>query len=641
MADIPAHVLAIQSQKNDPPLQQIEKTPKLPIQEMKLIDVEELMENKNMNNQYIVVQVYQIDWKNSTQYLIVRDFNEIWLNLTILQQNRLCNYQINDWLIVKNPKLIEFGIFIQDSQDVVAINQFTYQALMNSEIDQTDPAQLKETGNQYFKLQQYRLAYEAYSMVIKYEHANKTNLIQEQCYNNRAQCLFQLGYIQEAVNDLNQVLQLNPQNEKAIQRQALCYLKLQNPNDAKKLLESLPNHKTDKDIVFKLVECELMIKHLSGNFDLISLLNQYVNQDEFSFEKFNNFKHKSIERKKSNLGGLGLFVNQPIPKGTLLVVEHPMHKIKQNQTLGMHQRDDVYEEIRQQAFNNKQFAEQLFNLYDGTNNYSLKHVKQDFEYQLQNYVVDLLRIESIFRYNAHAFQLLKVFTKNKQIKYLDQSEGLWFTLSQVNHSLTPNIFYYFLGELLIVVSAKNIEKDEEILVQYHPPLNQKEYQNNLKSHNIPLDQKLVQQNQLWKMDEQFNEIKTIIKTVKTSKSLNDLTTYTLSNPNVIQQIKEKYPIKYLKIIQQVSFDLFQVKKIKEYLDLKFQGLVFQFDQYPQCSTIQDFFMFLTVVSQGSDIEKEMVNFIFRVGILMFGEAFLKNQNSEDLLFQLGFKQIKK
>lgn len=103
---------------------------------------------------------------------------------------------------------------------------------------------------------------------------------------------------------------------------------MQNPNDAKKLLESLPNHKTDKDIVFKLVECELMIKHLSGNFDLISLLNQYVNQDEFSFEKFNNFKHKSIERKKSNLGGLGLFVNQPIPKGTLLVVEHPMHKIK-------------------------------------------------------------------------------------------------------------------------------------------------------------------------------------------------------------------------------------------------------------------------------------------------------------------------
>lgn len=40
--------------------------------------------------------------------------------------------------------------------------------------------------------------------------------------------------------------------------------------------------------------------------------------------------HKSIERKKSNLGGLGLFVNQPIPKGTLLIVEHPMHKINEN-----------------------------------------------------------------------------------------------------------------------------------------------------------------------------------------------------------------------------------------------------------------------------------------------------------------------
>ena len=32
---------------------------------MKLIDVEELMENKDMNNQYIIVQVYEVDWKNS------------------------------------------------------------------------------------------------------------------------------------------------------------------------------------------------------------------------------------------------------------------------------------------------------------------------------------------------------------------------------------------------------------------------------------------------------------------------------------------------------------------------------------------------------------------------------------------------
>ncbi|CAD8110317.1 unnamed protein product [Paramecium sonneborni] len=640
MADIPPHVIQIHSQKQDPQIQQLEKTPKLPISEMKLIDVEELMENKNMNNQYIIVQVYQIDWKDITQYLIVKDFNEIWLNLTIFQQNKNCNYKVNDWLIVKNPKLTEFGILIQDSQDVVAINQFTFEAMINSDIELTDPNQLKEKGNQYFKLSQYRLAYEAYTMVIKYDHINKTNLILEQCYNNRAQSLYQLGYLQESIDDLNQVLKLNPQNEKAIQRLALCYLKLQNPIDAKKLFESLPNHKTDKDIVFKLVECELMIKHQSGNIDLISVLNQYINQQQYSFEKIHNFMHKCIERKKSNLGGLGLFVNQPIPKGTLLLVEHPMHKINENQTVGF-SRENVYENLRQQALNDKQFAEKLFKLYDGSNNYSLKIIKQDFEYQLQNYIVDINRIEKIFKYNAHAFQLVKVFTHNKQIKYLDQNEGLWFTLSQVNHSLTPNIFYYFLGELLIVVSAKNIEKDEEILVQYHPPLNQKEYQKNLKSHNIPLDQKLVQQNQQWKMDENFKEIQTIIKNVKTSKNLADLTTYTLSNTNIIQKIKEKYPIKYLKIIQQVCFDLFQVKKIKEYINLKFQGLLFQFDCYPQCSTIQDFFMFLTVLSQGQDIEKDIVNFIFNVGILMFGQAFLKNQNSEDLIFQLGFMQMKK
>lgn len=45
----------------------------------------------------------------------------------------------------------------------------------------------------------------------------------------------------------------------------------------------------------------------------------------------------------------------------------------------------------------------------------------------------------------------------------------------MNHSLTPNIFYYFIGELLIVTTARDIHEGEEILVQYHPPLNQKEY----------------------------------------------------------------------------------------------------------------------------------------------------------------------
>lgn len=91
---------------------------------MTLIDVEELNEETLMHKKYLLLQVHQVDWQNSTQHLIVRDCNEIWLNLTILHQ--YTNYSVDDWLVVKNPILNEKGILITDCQDVVAVNPFVF-----------------------------------------------------------------------------------------------------------------------------------------------------------------------------------------------------------------------------------------------------------------------------------------------------------------------------------------------------------------------------------------------------------------------------------------------------------------------------------------------------------------------------------
>lgn len=73
-----------------------------------------------------------------------------------------------------------------------------------------------------------------------------------------AWCLYQLGYYVEALNDINQVLTINPQNNKALFRKALCLIKLNNPLEAKNLLNDLS--KTESEVVGKLVECELMLR---------------------------------------------------------------------------------------------------------------------------------------------------------------------------------------------------------------------------------------------------------------------------------------------------------------------------------------------------------------------------------------------
>lgn len=50
------------------------------------------------------------------------------------------------------------------------------------------------------------------------------------------------------------------------------------------------------------------------------------------------------------------------------------------------------------------------------------------------------------------------------------------------------------------------------------------------------------------MDDEFEDLKKIIKSVKTSKNLSELTEFTINNQNVLKNVMLKYPIKYLKII---------------------------------------------------------------------------------------------
>ena len=55
--------------------------------------------------------------------------------------------------------------------------------------------------------------------------------------------MINLGYIEEALLDINEVLNLNPNNYKALYRKATCYLKLRRPMEAKEIFQNLPNWK--------------------------------------------------------------------------------------------------------------------------------------------------------------------------------------------------------------------------------------------------------------------------------------------------------------------------------------------------------------------------------------------------------------
>ena len=70
----------------------------------------------------------------------------------------------------------------------------------------------------------------------------------------------------------------------------------------------------------------------------------------------------------------------------------------------------------------------------------------------------MARVDQILCHNS--FELTDFTRVHKR------SIGLWNFPSSFNHSCIPNAQYIFIGDVIFVYAYKNIEKDEEIFIQY-------------------------------------------------------------------------------------------------------------------------------------------------------------------------------
>jgi stress-induced-phosphoprotein 1 len=112
---------------------------------------------------------------------------------------------------------------------------------------------LKEKGNDAFKSAAFEKAIELYTEAIEASPKKDTPLALS-CYNNRAACYQQLSNFSGVIRDCTHVLELDPQNQKALLRRGLAYEGLERYRLALQDIRSLLAINPNIEVTFFLID---------------------------------------------------------------------------------------------------------------------------------------------------------------------------------------------------------------------------------------------------------------------------------------------------------------------------------------------------------------------------------------------------
>ena len=221
--------------------------------------------------------------------------------------------------------------------------------------------------------------------------------------------------------------------------------------------------------------------------------NSYVETEknyEFKQESFMSSKIKTIFNSEK---GVSLISSEKIDEGELLIFEKPLVYVNYG----------LYNKIRTTQSDNKieftgNMREDKFNdIYNYFDNYTdvyrylTNKLKQKLNYDeklkefintlyfTQNKESNLVERKALFdktyKENPES-TILDILSSNSFLSvrnyndtYKNISYGLWRNVSFINHSCTPNAFYFGLGPYLIMRSISKIDLNEEITISYCEP----------------------------------------------------------------------------------------------------------------------------------------------------------------------------
>ena len=434
---------------------------------------------KDDNGDYVLIAVY-----NYENHYGTKDYDQL---SYIFQKGK--------YIIVLEPfyKMFgsgEDGIRIEDPNEIIIFDDKEWMdKFINAENKEESFRLLHDDDEKNYE-SLYKEAYKSFS-IENYKtalvHFIKLKNIkpEEKKFDMKiAECYFEIPYYSKAIEKCNEILSLNNNdinNEifitNALALKLKSLLKLKRVKEAKDITEASKNLIIKNDSQFFLIEEEIKrkIKEMNGEIDLAEIYEKA--KDNFNID-IGEYINNKIDIKYDNIKGISVYTKDKITKGEILVIskaiiandiknkkldkdyddnlciqyDNPDQEEfeKTGKLLTFNQNTEIQNKLSYNLSNYAEDYSDFLYLYDGKNkNFTL-------EERLKSKETDLKKIQRILKYNN------KILTfEEKPI-----SEGLWFYPSLFNHSCIPNCLQLGFGDILVIISINDIEKNSELFLNY-------------------------------------------------------------------------------------------------------------------------------------------------------------------------------
>ena len=234
-------------------------------------------------------------------------------------------------------------------------------------------------------------------------------------------------------------------------------------------------NKENKENQIEIKRCEQRLREQkSCNYNF---LNMFLNENKYDLDVA-DYTHANLTIAQNEEKGHHIITNSFIPKNTILVVSKAFSYYKdldkKGFVLSFNVQENKMDEASQYHAKSKLFhnvhsnpflAKEVYGLFS-KNRFNRKEIIPDE-------IVDVLILETIADVNFFGGQEMDKFyfmtpEENKKRKESEQTCGLWVYPSLFNHSCVSNCERHFFGDVMTIISRRDLGKGEELTLNYVP-----------------------------------------------------------------------------------------------------------------------------------------------------------------------------
>ncbi len=339
-----------------------------------------------------------------------------------------------------------------------------------------NPILLKERANLAYQANDFNLAVDLYKKAIDFE--KNDNQFKSVCYSNMAACYNNLGCHETSLEQSALSIKFNPDYLKPKYHTAISLLELGRLNEASLHIERLQSSLKSEEIrriSNRLIQYR---ENQKGKFDWFNIVHSYFMMLPLEVADYTNQK---LQIKMAPGMGLGVFANQDIIQGELLVVskafeyvnmldlrnENPIFPIG---TFHMSQHGVQFQtqsemamtkRITQLISSNHAKLEE-FNQFCRPDNLH-KSIGEREAMSKSTILPSAVDIKRVIKWNYLSF-----YEPSFSIEDFGNiiGAGLWKFPSYFNHSCDSNVTWFSIQKLLIMRASQPISAGEQLFIDY-------------------------------------------------------------------------------------------------------------------------------------------------------------------------------